>query len=49
LLAIGLPPEVAHGSIRLTLGRHTTEKHIDYVLDVFPGIVDRLREMSPLK
>ncbi len=49
LLAIGLPPEVAHGSLRLTLGRHTTEEQINHVLDVFPGIVDRLRAMSPVK
>jgi len=49
LLAIGLPPEVAHGSLRFTLGRHTTEEQINYVLDVFPGIVDRLRAMSPVK
>ncbi|MFH1549240.1 MAG: cysteine desulfurase NifS [Planctomycetota bacterium] len=49
LLAIGLPPEVAHGSLRFTLGRHTTEEQINHVLDVFPGIVDRLRAMSPVK
>ncbi len=49
LLATGLPPEVAHGSLRFTLGRHTTEEQINHVLDVFPGIVDRLRAMSPVK
>ncbi|BBB89550.1 MAG TPA: cysteine desulfurase NifS [Methylomusa anaerophila] len=48
LLAIGLPHEVAHGSLRLTLGSGTTEKDIDYVLQVLPEIVQRLRDMSPL-
>lgn len=48
LLAIGLPHEKAHGSLRLTLGSSTTEQDIDYVLEVLPGIVQRLREMSPL-
>jgi len=48
LLAIGLPHEVAHGSLRLTLGDGTTEEDIDYVLDTLPGIVKTLREMSPL-
>jgi cysteine desulfurase len=48
LLAIGLPHEIAHGSLRLTLGSSTTEADIDYVLEVLPGIVQRLRDMSPL-
>lgn len=48
LLAIGLPHEIAHGSLRLTLGSSTTEEDIDYVLEVLPGIVQRLRDMSPL-
>ena len=48
LLAIGLPHEIAHGSLRLTLGSSTTEEDIDYVLQVLPGIVQRLRDMSPL-
>ena len=48
LLAIGLPHEIAHGSVRLTLGDDTTEEDVDYVLDVLPRIVARLREMSPL-
>jgi cysteine desulfurase len=48
LMAIGLPPEVAHGSLRLTLGRVNTEKDVEYVLDVLPRVVSRLREMSPL-
>lgn len=48
LLAMGLPHEVAHGSLRMTLGRGTTEADIDYVLEVLPEIVNRLRAMSPL-
>ncbi|MDD1677602.1 MAG: cysteine desulfurase NifS [Methanomicrobiales archaeon] len=48
LMAIGLPPEIAHGSLRLTLGRVNTEEDVDYVLEALPGIVTRLREMSPL-
>ena len=48
LMAMGLSHEVAHGSIRFTLGRLTTSEDIDYVLDVFPRIVDKLRKMSPL-
>nr|WP_035787157.1 MULTISPECIES: cysteine desulfurase NifS [Jonquetella] len=48
LMAIGLKHEWAHGSVRLTLGAHTTDEDIDYVLDVLPKIVARRREMSPL-
>ncbi len=48
LLAIGLPHEIAHGSLRLSLGAVNTEEDIDYVLGVLPEIVDRLRQMSPL-
>ena len=48
LLAIGKPPEEAHGSIRFTLGRLNTEADVDYVLDIFPKIVEKLRAMSPL-
>lgn len=48
LLAIGLPHEIAHGSVRMTLGKDNTEEQIDYVLEVLPEIVDRLRAMSPL-
>jgi cysteine desulfurase len=48
LTAIGLPHEIAHGSLRLTLGAGTTEDDVDYVLEVLPEIVDRLRMMSPL-
>ena len=48
LLAMGLPHEIAHGSLRLTLGRGTTAADIDYVLAEIPQIVERLRAMSPL-
>ncbi|MGI9860126.1 cysteine desulfurase NifS [Moorella naiadis] len=48
LLAMGIPHEVAHGSVRMTLGRDNTEEDIDYVLEVMPAIVARLRSMSPL-
>jgi cysteine desulfurase len=48
LLAIGLDPVDAHGSLRLTLGRETTEADVQYVNEVLPEIVDQLRQMSPL-
>jgi len=48
LLALGLPPEQAHGSLRFTLGRKNTEADVEQVLEVLPGIVARLRAMSPL-
>ncbi len=48
LLAMGFPAEQAHGSLRFTLGKWTTEKEIDRVLEVLPPIVARLRAMSPL-
>jgi cysteine desulfurase len=48
LLAIGLPHEIAHGSLRLSLGIGNTDADVDYVLDVLPGIVTTLRAMSPL-
>lgn len=48
LLAIGLSHEIAHGSLRLTLGDDNTDQEIDYVIEVLPEIVNRLREMSPL-
>jgi cysteine desulfurase len=49
LLAIGLEPQEAHGSLRLTLGRWTKEKDIDYLLKVLPGIIKKLRKISPFK
>ena len=48
LLAMGLPHELAHGSLRLTLGKDTTDEDIDRVLEVLPGIISRLRAMSPM-
>lgn len=48
LLAIGLPHETAHGSLRLTLGAKSTEEDVDYVLETLPEIVRKRREMSPL-
>ena len=48
LLAIGLPHEIAHGSLRLTIGDSTTEEEVDYVLKTVPPIIERLRNMSPL-
>ncbi len=48
LMAIGLPHEIAHGSLRLSLGRDNTEEDIDYILETMPTVVDRLREMSPV-
>ncbi|HNV35351.1 MAG TPA: aminotransferase class V-fold PLP-dependent enzyme, partial [Bacillota bacterium] len=48
LMAIGLSHEIAHGSVRMSLGKYNTEQDIDKVLEVYPGIVAKLREMSPL-
>jgi len=48
LTAMGIPPEIAHGSLRLTLGRENTDADVDYVMSVLPGIVEKLRMMSPL-
>ena len=47
LLAIGLPHEIAHGSLRFSLGKYNTEEDVDKVIEVLPGIVERLRAMSP--
>jgi cysteine desulfurase len=47
LRAMGLPYSILHGSIRFSLSRYTTEAEIDRVLEVLPGIIDRLRELSP--
>ncbi|HHV62887.1 MAG TPA: cysteine desulfurase NifS [Firmicutes bacterium] len=47
LLAMGLPHEIAHGSLRLTLGRDNTMEQVRYVLDVLPEIISKLRSMSP--
>ncbi len=48
LLAIGLPHEIAHGSLRMTLGEETTKEDMDYVIEKLKEIVDKLRSMSPL-
>ena len=48
LMAIGLRPEEAHGSLRLTLGRENTQEDVDYVISVLPDIVNKLRMISPL-
>ncbi|KXB02339.1 hypothetical protein AKJ44_00680 [candidate division MSBL1 archaeon SCGC-AAA261F17] len=49
LTAIGVKPAVAHGAIRFTLSRMNTEKEIDYTLEVLPEVVEKLRELSPIK
>ncbi len=48
LLAIGLPHEIAHGSLRITIGKYNTKEEIDYLLENLVEIVGRLRDMSPL-
>jgi len=49
LLAIGLPHEIAHGSLRLTLGKNNTEEEVEYVIGILPKIVEKLRALSPFK
>ncbi len=48
LLALGLPHEVAHGSLRLSIGDRNTPEEIDHILAIVPGIVQRLRDISPV-
>jgi cysteine desulfurase len=48
LMAIGLPHEIAHGSLRLSIGDFTTEEDIDFIIENLPPIIERLRSMSPL-
>ena len=48
LRALGLPVDLCHGSLRLTLGNENTEEDVDYVLSILPGIVSKLRAMSPI-
>lgn len=48
LLALGLPHEVAHGSMRLSISEDTTDEDVDYILEVVPKVVERIRAMSPL-
>jgi len=49
LLAIGLKPQAAHGSLRISLGRWTTKSEVNYLLDVLPNIVNKFRSISPFK
>lgn len=46
LMATGMPIEQAHGSIRISMGRETTEKDVDYVLEVLPKVIEKIRSMS---
>jgi cysteine desulfurase len=48
LMAMGFSHEIAHGSLRLSLGKENSLEEIEYVLEILPGIVDKLRQMSPL-
>jgi cysteine desulfurase len=48
LIACGLKHEEAHGSLLLTLGKYNTDEDVDKLLNVLPGVVERLRMMSPL-
>ena len=48
LLAIGLPHEVAHGSLRLSICEENTPEQMDYIIEQLPPIINRLRDMSPL-
>jgi len=48
LLAMSLSHEMSHGSIRFSLGRHNTEAEVDYIIEIMPPIVERMRSMSPL-
>ncbi len=48
LTAMGIKPEIAHGSLRISLGKYNTEKHVDYLIQTLPPIVKKLRKMSPL-
>ncbi|MDR3357478.1 MAG: cysteine desulfurase NifS [Desulfovibrio sp.] len=49
LRAIGVPFTYAHGSVRLSLSRYTTEKEVDYVIEHLPGVIEKLRAISPYK
>ena len=48
LLSLGIPHEVAHGSLRLSIDETNTEEQIDYILEAVPQVVDYLRKMSPV-
>jgi len=47
LLAMGVPHSLAHGAVRFSLSRYNTEEDIDYIIEKLPGVIERLREMSP--
>ena len=49
LMSIGLGPELAHGSIRFSFGKYSTEKDVQYILEHFPPVIDRLRKMSTVQ
>ena len=48
LLSLGIPHEIAHGSLRVTIGHDTTDEEIDYIIENVKRVVARLREMSPI-
>ena len=48
LLAMGVPHEKAHGSLRLSISHDNTDEEIDYIIETVPAVVERLRNMSPL-
>lgn len=48
LLAIGLPHEIAHGSLRISFSDENTMEDVDYILQELPGVIERLRDMSPV-
>ncbi len=48
LLSLGMSHEVAHGSLRISLGYNTTEEEVDYLLEELPGVIQKIRDMSPL-
>ena len=48
LTAIGVPPEICHGSICFSLGKDSTEEEVDFVIETLPGLVEKLWSMSPL-
>ena len=48
LIAIGIPHEKAHGSLRISISHETTDEDVDYILETVPPIVEKLRQMSPL-
>ncbi|MCL2402508.1 MAG: aminotransferase class V-fold PLP-dependent enzyme, partial [Oscillospiraceae bacterium] len=48
LLALGLPHEIAHGSLRLSLSEYNTPEEVEYIIEKLPPIIQRLRDMSPV-